>query len=70
MRTRIFWSFVIVVVLLASPAVAGNRFGIFAGVNIANMAVARDGGTALMAVSFDDAPPSDVVAGCGSPLAR
>lgn len=38
----------------------GSAFG-EAGVNIANMAVARDGGTALMAVSFDDAPPDRVV---------
>lgn len=38
----------------------GSAFG-EAGVNIANMAVAREGGMALMAVSFDEAPPTDVV---------
>lgn len=38
----------------------GSAFG-DAGVNIANMAVAREGGTALMAVSFDDSPPAQVV---------
>jgi len=39
----------------------GSAFG-SAGVNIANMAVARDGsGTALMAVSFDEAPPATVI---------
>jgi D-3-phosphoglycerate dehydrogenase len=38
----------------------GSAFG-DAGVNIANMAVARQGGTALMAVSFDDTPPAEVV---------
>ena len=31
-------------------------------VNIANMAVAREGGKALMAVSFDEAPPRDICA--------
>lgn len=39
----------------------GSAFG-EAGVNIANMAVARsDSGTALMVVSFDEAPPATVV---------
>lgn len=38
----------------------GSAFG-EAGVNIANMAVARDGGTALMAVSFDEQPPASVL---------
>jgi D-3-phosphoglycerate dehydrogenase len=38
----------------------GSAFGA-AGVNIANMAVARDGGMALMAVSFDEAPPDEVI---------
>lgn len=38
----------------------GSAFGA-AGVNIANMAVGRGEGTALMAVSFDEAPPSAVV---------
>ena len=38
----------------------GSAFGT-AGVNIANMAVARDGGKALMAVSFDEAPPAAVI---------
>lgn len=38
----------------------GTAFGA-AGVNIANMAVARRDGRALMAISFDGAPPGDVV---------
>jgi D-3-phosphoglycerate dehydrogenase len=39
----------------------GSSFGA-AGVNIANMTVARDGsGDALMVVSFDEQPPTDVV---------
>lgn len=43
----------------------GSAFGA-AGVNIANMAVARDGsGAALMAVSFDEAPPADVIDALG-----
>jgi D-3-phosphoglycerate dehydrogenase len=41
--------------------VVGSAFG-EAGVNIANMAVARDGsGSALMVVSFDEAPPTHVI---------
>lgn len=38
----------------------GTAFG-SAGVNIANMAVARREGKALMAISFDEAPPPGVV---------
>lgn len=38
----------------------GSAFG-DAGVNIANMAVSRAGGTALMVVSFDAAPPASVM---------
>lgn len=38
----------------------GSAFG-DAGVNIANMSVARHAGTALMAVSFDDQPPQAAI---------
>ena len=38
----------------------GTAFG-DAGINIANMSVARKDGTALMAVSFDDAPPREAI---------
>ncbi len=38
----------------------GTAFG-DAGTNIANMSVARDGGVAFMAVSFDEAPPQSAI---------